>query len=232
MFEGDPSKSALYKDISNGIAPGGIEYYLPLFFDATATLIDYLPANAGLCLHGDVAGAIAGFWQDTESRYRLLRGDKARPLLPPHELFLPEDAFNHAIKPFSRIELSPPTVSSVEGEEATRGALRAPTLPLPAIQVDRRAEDPLRALKRFVTGTRERVLIVAESLGRRETMQQYFAEYGFKPAVVADWAGICVERYKPGSCRRAPAHRVCLVVGQPRDHHRSRALCDRRSSRW
>ena len=117
VFEGDPSKSALYKDISNGIAPGGIEYYLPLFFDTTATLIDYLPANAGLCLHGDVAGAIIGFWQDTESRYRLLRGDKARPLLPPHELFLPEDAFNHAIKPFSRIGFHLHR-SPVEGEEA------------------------------------------------------------------------------------------------------------------
>jgi transcription-repair coupling factor (superfamily II helicase) len=96
VFEGDPSKSPLYKDISNGIAPGGIEYYLPLFFDATATLVEYLPANAAICLHGDVAGAVAGFSQDTDSRYRLLRGDKARPLLPPHELFLAEDAFYHA----------------------------------------------------------------------------------------------------------------------------------------
>ena len=205
VFEGDPSKSPLYKDISNGIAPGGIEYYLPLFFDATATLIDYLPANAGVCLHGDVAGAIRGFWQDTESRYRLLRGDKARPLLPPHELFLPEDAFNHAIKPFARIELSAPRPSPVEGEEVPRNAPRAPTVPLPAIQVDRRAEDPLRALKRFVTGTRERVLIVAESLGRRETMQQYFAEYGFKPAVIADWAEFVSSDISP-ALAVAPLH--------------------------
>ena len=83
VFEGDPSKSPLYKDVSNGVAPGGIEYYLPLFFDATATLADYLPRDAALALHGDVAAAIERFWQDTESRYRLLRGDKARPLLPP-----------------------------------------------------------------------------------------------------------------------------------------------------
>ena len=74
----------------------------------------------------------AGFWQDTESRYRLLRGDKARPLLPPHELFLPEDAFNHAIKPFARIELSPPPGLRCRGRGSNRSALRAPTLPLPA----------------------------------------------------------------------------------------------------
>jgi len=195
VFEGDPSKSPLYKDISSGIVPGGIEYYLPLFFDATATLADYLPPNAALCLHGDVAGAIGGFWQDTESRYRLLRGDKARPLLPPTELFLPEDAFNHILKPFARIELPPPAPAPTDEDAQRREAIS--TAPLPPIQVDRRADDPLRALKRFVTGTRERVLIVAESLGRRETMQQYFAEYGLKPAVVADWAEFVASDVSP-----------------------------------
>jgi transcription-repair coupling factor (superfamily II helicase) len=214
VFEGDPSKSPLYKDISNGIVPGGIEYYLPLFFDATATLIDYLPANAAICLHGDVAAAVTSFAQDTDSRYRLLRGDKARPLLPPHELFLAEDAFYHAIKPFARWELAPtPRPSPIEeekanridGDEANRHVRRAPTMPLPPIQVDRRADDPLRALKRFVTGTRERVLIVAESLGRRETMQQYFAEYGLKPAVVTDWAEFITSDVSP-ALAVAPLH--------------------------
>src|SRR4029078_5646714 len=45
-FEGDPSRSPLYKDVSAGVVPGGIEYYLPLFFEATATLVDYLPRDA------------------------------------------------------------------------------------------------------------------------------------------------------------------------------------------
>ncbi|MFO1414603.1 MAG: transcription-repair coupling factor [Burkholderiales bacterium] len=167
VFEGDPSKSALYKDVSNGIVPGGIEYYLPLFFDATATLADYLPATSIVALHGDIAGAIERFWQDTESRYRLLRGDKARPLLPPTELFVRVDEFNGAWKPFGRVEMR---------REGT-----GPTTPLPTVQVDRRAGDPLAALKRFLVTTPLRVGIVAESAGRRETMQQYFAEYDVKP---------------------------------------------------
>ena len=190
VFEGDPSKSPLYKDISSGVTPGGIEYYLPLFFDNTATLAEYLPASAIVCTHGEVRAAVGRFWEDTESRYRLLRGDKARPLLPPHELFLPEDEFNRMLKPFARVELTTPSLlpSSATAEGATGRTAAEPTRPLPPIEVDRRADDPLRALKRFVTGTRERVLIAAESLGRRETMQQYFAEYGFKPALVADWS--------------------------------------------
>ena len=138
VFEGDPSKSALYKDVSHGIAPGGIEYYLPLFFDATGTLADYLPRDAVVALHGNVHDAIARFWQDTEARYRLLRGDKARPLLPPLELFLPEDAFNGMVKGCARIE--------VPAGSADMPAHGAPIAPLPSVQVDRRAEDPLAAL--------------------------------------------------------------------------------------
>jgi transcription-repair coupling factor (superfamily II helicase) len=173
VFEGDPSKSPLYRDVSNGVMPGGIEYYLPLFFDAVATIADYLPAGATVCLHGPIDAAIGDFWRDCESRYRLLRGDPGRPLLAPPELFLPVDEFHRVLKPFARVELPAP------GDAATQA--------LPAIQIDRRAGDPLHALKRFATSTRERVLIVAESLGRRETMQETFAEYGFKPAVCADW---------------------------------------------
>ena len=181
-FEGDPSKSPLYRDISNGVTPGGIEYYLPLFFDATATFAEYLPASATVCLHGPVAAAVERFWQDTESRYRLLRGDPARPLLRPSDLFLPVDEFNGVLKSFARIEL-PTNDDGDDGDERRRGG----TERLPPLQVERRAGDPLHALKRFATSTRERVLIVADGLGRRETMQQYFAEYGFKPVIVADW---------------------------------------------
>lgn len=178
VFEGDPSKSPLYKDVSNGVVPGGIEYYLPLFFEATATLADYLPASAVVAIHGDVQAAIERFWQDTDSRYRLLRGDKARPLLPPAELFLPLDAFNGMVKSFGRLELA----SGSEG----------PTTPLPVLGVDRRADDPLAALKRYLATTRLKVAIVAESAGRRETMQQYFAEYGLAPRTVDDFAGFVV----------------------------------------
>ena len=176
VFEGDPSKSALYKDITHGVVPGGIEYYLPLFFDATATVAEYLPPDAIVALHGDLEGAVNHFWQDTEARYRLLRGDKARPLLPPTELFLPLDAFNGMLKPFARIELRR------DGD--------GPTTNLPAVQVERRADDPLAALKRFLATTSARVAIVAEGPGRRETMQQYFAEYDVHPALVEDFATV------------------------------------------
>ena len=174
-FEGDPSKSTLYKDVSNGVAPGGIEYYLPLFFDTTGTLADYLPASTIVALHGDVHDAMRRFAQDAESRYKLLRGDKARPLLPPSDLFLSEEAFFTAIKPFARVDI------------ANNADESGPTTPIARVQVDRRAADPLAPLKRLIATSDARILVCAESAGRRETMQQYFVEYGLKLPLADDW---------------------------------------------
>ena len=176
-FEGDPSKSTLYRDVSNGVAPGGIEYYLPLFFEATATLADYLPPSTVVVLHGDVHDAVRRFWQDAESRYKLLRGDKSRPLLPPAELFLPDDGFFAMVKAFARVD--------VDAGDPSAG----PTSPVAGVQVDRRAADPLSPLKRMIAAHDARILVCAESAGRRETMQQYFAEYGLKLPLVDDWHG-------------------------------------------
>jgi len=184
MFEGDPSRSPLYKDVSNGVVPGGIEYYLPLFFDQTATLADYLPRDAVVAFVGDVAGSVERFWQDTDSRYKLLRGDKSRPLLPPTSVFLPPDAFHGAIKGHSRIEIPPADAESIAGVDNTG------TVPLPRVEVDRRAQDPLTALKGYLASGATRVLICAESAGRRETMQQYFAEYGQNVPLADDWRSI------------------------------------------
>src|SRR5688500_5067017 len=71
-FEGDPARSGVYKDLSTGVARAGVEAYLPLFFESTASLFDYLPAEARVVIHGDVPEAAEGFWRDLKSRYDLL----------------------------------------------------------------------------------------------------------------------------------------------------------------
>jgi transcription-repair coupling factor (superfamily II helicase) len=173
VFEGAPTNARLYKDVSNGIIPAGIEYYLPLFFDATATLFDYLPAEGVLALHGDLASAAERYWQDIAERHKLNIGDKDRPLLPPRDLFVAPDLLFGQIKKYRRIELTSGTTSI--------------TQPLPALDVDRRSENPISKLTDFAAHYPGRILLVAESLGRRETMAQFFAEYGFKPELVDNW---------------------------------------------
>jgi transcription-repair coupling factor (superfamily II helicase) len=165
QFEGDPSRSSIYKDISSGIASAGIEYYLPLFFDETATLFEYLPDNAAFALIGDIDGAIKRFWSDTQSRYNFLKSDRERPLLAPAALFLSDEQFFTLAKPFGRWVIQKSDVAS---------ELSAP---IPNIAVNRRVEDPLVNLRAYLLQGEQRVLICAESNGRRETLQQYFTEY-------------------------------------------------------
>src|SRR3954466_9442964 len=93
LLEGDPTKSRIYKDMGNGVATSGIEYYLPLFFEETATVFDYVGAESTVVLHGDIEPAFQRFWQDTRDRYRLVQGDPERPVLPPDALFLGSEQF-------------------------------------------------------------------------------------------------------------------------------------------
>jgi len=185
-FEGDPSRSRVYKDVSNGIAPAGVEAYLPLFFDSTASITGYLPAETRVVMHGDVAEAAEGFWRDLKSRHDLLKGDRDRPLLEPRELYLPVEDLFVSLKAFPRLQ--------------PRGPIEARALP--SIEVDRRSVEPLKLLKRFAEPFDGRTLIVAEGAGRRETLSQLFAEHDFHPVLVDDWARF-----------RDSAHPVAMTYG-------------------
>ena len=178
-FEGDPTRSPIYRDIGNGIASAGIEYYLPLFFEETANLFDYLPGDAPVALVGDIDAAIQRFWLDTESRYRFLKSDRERPILEPHELFLGAEQFFTCIKPHGRWNIA-------RDPAAPASELSAP---IPDIAVNRRLDDPLTNLRAYLQRSDTRVMICADSAGRRETLQQYFGEYRLELAPVEGFEG-------------------------------------------
>src|SRR5690606_32052783 len=104
-IEGDPSRALPYKDIGNGIAFAGVEYYLPLFFEQTATLFDYLPDSTLTVSVGDIDDAMRRFAQDTHSRYQFLKSDRERPVLPPDMLFLDAETLFMHLKSFARLAL-------------------------------------------------------------------------------------------------------------------------------
>ncbi len=183
-FECNPSRSRIYKDVGKGVAPAGIEYYLPLFFEQTATLFDYLPSSMLLCLHHDIHSEIESFWRDTLSRYQLLRGDNDRPLLPPGDLFLTTEEFFEALKPYPRIKIQPEIQKS-------KPKIQDFTSGLPLIQINRRAINPTEKLAAFIaefTLSGKRVLLLVESLGRRELIIDYLKQYGLFPECCNDYA--------------------------------------------
>jgi transcription-repair coupling factor (superfamily II helicase) len=173
-LDGDPTKSRIYKDLGAGIAMAGIEYYLPLFFEQTATVFEYL-REAHVVLHGEVEAALNRFWTDTRERHRFLQHDPERPILPPDDIFLRTEEFFSLTHAHATLVL--------RGNEPTEWAQ-----PLPDVAADRSATEPLKALESHLATTPARVLIAAESEGRRESLLDLLRDHHIAVPSVASLA--------------------------------------------
>lgn len=180
-FDVDFRRCPIYQDLSSGITPAGIEYYLPLFFEETATLFDYLPADTQVFSLPGIEQAAENFWNDARQRYEDRRVDPERPLLPPMEIFLPvEDCF-------ARLKNWPRVVVTQEDLESGVGRERFSARPLPDLAIQAKASEPLAALRRFLEEYSGRVLFSAESAGRREVLLELLARLKLKPKEVSGW---------------------------------------------
>ena len=172
--DGNPNDAAVYKAVSNGHFGAGVEYYLPLFFEnELETLFDYIGEDALFVSLGDVHAEANRFWSDVKSRYAMAQGDETYPPLLPQHLYLSADVFAGRLKNYGQV------LPDVSGKEHT----------LPDLAVNRQSDEPLRALKDFQTTFEGRILLCAESLGRRETMLGFLQQNGLKAKPVSDWQG-------------------------------------------
>ena len=172
--DGNPNDAAVYKAVSNGHFGAGVEYYLPLFFEnELETLFDYIGEDALFVSLGDVHAEANRFWSDVKSRYAMAQGDETYPPLLPQHLYLSADVFAGRLKNYGQV------LPDVSGKEHT----------LPDLAVNRQSDEPLQALKDFQTTFEGRILLCAESLGRRETMLGFLQQNGLKAKSVSDWQG-------------------------------------------
>jgi transcription-repair coupling factor (superfamily II helicase) len=187
LLDGDPTKSRIYKDIGAGVATAGIEYYLPLFFEETATVFDYLGPDATVVLHGDLEPAFQRFWQDTKDRYRLVQGDPERPALPPEALFLGTEQFYARANAYAQLAIKPGAAHAIPTGAEGQSGVEKPASPyaeletLPPMAAERGTEDPLARLKQHARNTQHRILVLAESDGRRESLLDFLRASGVNP---------------------------------------------------
>lgn len=177
-FDVDPKICSVYQDVNAAISPGGIEYYLPLFFDKTESLIDYIPDSSLLFLYSGFEQAIENFTRDLYSRYESRCVDPERPILPPHKAFQPVDSLYGSIKPFSKVVIKSDHTEEKNGNKNTE----IQTSPL--FLVDHKAGNPFHLIERFVCETNKRILFCAESNGRREGLKDQLANSGITPSNV------------------------------------------------
>jgi transcription-repair coupling factor (superfamily II helicase) len=193
-FPIDVRRCPLYQDMKEGVTPGGIEYYLPLFFKQTATLFDYL-ADDALFVLGEGAGEAADqFWTQTAERYDQRAHDIERPVLPPAELYLPPEQLRQQLNKRLRVEV----VDAGHEHAVDTGTQPAPELPL-----NRKGEEPGTSLRHFLSSYPGRVLIAADSAGRREALIETLAAAGLKPQNVESWAAFLPPQASVGAASAA-----------------------------
>jgi transcription-repair coupling factor (superfamily II helicase) len=197
-FDIDTRRSTLYQDLKAGIAPAGIEYYLPLFFQKTSTLFDYLGGNTLPVLTEGALEAAAQFWLHTEERYQQRRHDVERPLLSPDALYLSPESLRERLNQVSRIEVCGDNHPQRERAQAL-GDQPVPPLPL-AVRDHAGAE----ALQSFLGSYPGRVLIAADSAGRREALIEILHAAGLQPQVVADFQSFAGVGPHPSSGQLLP----------------------------
>jgi len=180
-FEGDPTRSVIYRGVSDGLAPPGIEFYLPLFFDTTDTLLDYLPKDTVVCAGADLPAAVERAASSIAERYEERRHDIERPVLAPDELYLAPEELQARLGEFTRVD-----IESFKIEDESQGH-NFPTAAPQEWRLDLRSERPLAPLENFLDTYSGRVLLAADSAGRREVVLEMLRAHGLKPQAIAGW---------------------------------------------
>lgn len=191
-FDVDFRRCPIYQDLSTGITPAGIEYYLPLFFEHSSTLFDYLPENTQVFSLPGIEQAAEQFWSDVRQRYEDRRVDPERPLLPPAEVFLAVEEC------FARLKNWPRVVISHEDIEPGVGRERFETLPLPDLSIVAKAAEPLAALRQFIEHYSGRILFCTESAGRREALLELLARLKLRPSEFESWPAFIASEQRIG----------------------------------
>ena len=206
-FEGDPGACPVYRDVSEGRSPAGIESYLPLFFEQTATLFDYLPDGTLAILYEDVHEAAERFRTHVQQRYESGCHDRERPLLEPPELFLAVDEM------FARLNVHAEVRLGRFEEQTQRGFTAYDTRVPVGVPVNPQAQEPFSAFRRFLDDFEGRTLLATESAGRREHLRDALAASGLRPVDFEDWRefleggaglGITVAPLEEGAWLRDP----------------------------
>ena len=187
-FTGDLSEQLIYRDVSQGIAPGGIEFFLPLFFERTSNLFEYLPADSVVVEVNEACSRVEDLWKGIGLRHEQLRHDRSRPILDPVDLYLTPAEFDGQRSAWRQVQLRnfewPDLASAADAADVQNFDSAAPS----RVSIDARAEQPAAALVAHLAASPARVLLAAESAGRRELLLYLLRAHGIQPRLFESFA--------------------------------------------
>ncbi len=181
-FEGDPQRSNIYRDISNGLAPNGIEYYMPLFHENIATIFDYLPKETSVISFADTPDAIDHYWEQITHRHEQLRHDIESPILSPEELFISHNEIKVSLRKLPTL-----VINNFENDKPSNNSNNYATTIPPVLKVQARLEKPTAQLQNFIDSFDGKILICAETIGRRESLLELLKGNKIYPKKTDNW---------------------------------------------
>lgn len=187
-FSGNPLNCTLYTDVSESIASPGIEYYLPLFFEKTASIADYLPTSTLVVQLANSIQLGEEFWQEIQQRYEQFSYDITRPILSPSEAFIPLNQLLAQLQTYLRIKVESLDITAGLTDKAN--VMEFPTLPPPSLLINNQLTQPLGVLSDFIRDPSQenaRILFCAESAGRREVLLELLKNIDLSPTYYASW---------------------------------------------
>jgi len=215
QFDLDPKACPVYQDVSQGFAPAGIEYYIPLFFNSMSTLLDYLPATALIVKQGDIEAQAHHFWQDIDARFEDYGHDIERPLLEPKQLFLYTDEMFYGLKQFPNIDLQSGALAE---PDTNKGQYNLGGAQNPQVAINSQLAKPLIALQTVLEGSHQKVLICAESAGRKEALTGLFKGLPQAPKDVENWPDFITQSHEFAICvapleqgMNLPKHKLLVI---------------------
>ncbi|WMS88022.1 transcription-repair coupling factor [Pleionea litopenaei] len=177
-FDVELKDCQLYQDVSNGLLPAGIEYYLPLFSEQTVSLLDYLPESTLVVTESNLQSTLNKQWESLEERYEEYRWDRTRPILAPEQISFSPEQFNQQLKRFPHLTFN--------GDGKTNTPT-LPFLPVDDITINHKAKDPISGLRTLVNGSQNRIVICAEGPGRREAISDLLKRFEHTVTVIDSW---------------------------------------------
>ncbi len=232
-FEGNPKNCSVYNDISDGLASAGAEYYLPLFFEDTATLFDYLPQNTIITILDEAVSEAESFYRQVEERYESYRHDVERPILAPEQLYISTDELNEVIHNHTCLDLQ-----HYACEKETRLTRNFNTAPIPDVHINARAEDPALMLRQFIGDFHGNILLTSETPGQREILLELLRGFDVRPVLKESWhdfvanpAPLCLTVSPVSAGMILKDRRVAIISDQQILGKRTRQLSARRRRR-
>ena len=171
----------IYTEVSEGRYPGGIEFYLPLFFETTETLFDFIPDNSVIAYQKGISESIDLQTEELLERFNYCQNSLERLPLAVNKVFLNSHDFFAALKKKKQVQIQ-------TSKTLKDGGLDFKSVMLPPVKIEAEAKKPLNKLFSFINSFNGRTLIVCESEGRQSVLNDLLSSYDLKAEECLNWS--------------------------------------------